>query len=760
MVKKFLLSLVVLCAVLLLVAGGAYWFREPLIRFGVNRALAASEISLIAVEGLRFERERVQLAQLALILPSGQRLDVSEIDLRFFLPSFRVMPALQSLDVGALHLGPAEAEPEESEASSELRLSEVLDLLRALPLSALNIDELVVPQWHEPLRVELQSAPGQVHLDVASGALHLLAEFTQADENATAQLQAALTRAQAELGELLVTLLPQDEDYLLDGRGRLVFEDLAALLGEFQASTTLDLLAFQAPLQSADLNWTLNGRIADDLHGTLSNTTARSFVVGLDAGSTFALPTGFVENLGSATVRFPNALNLTFTTGAGMGISNAVVPLEVRSSYQEDAIAVNGTLQLGECLLDVDAPCSGDFHGDVVYGDYGVNGALDFVLPSARGGVGTYRVKSQDLVLRGLPPDVPPFDIDATVTLTDSGLSFSTPLTLRGTPAPLAPTASGSYGFENQTLEAKLTLPELEFNEEGRGLSNWVSNWSYPADVLAGKVEALELEVLWRADAPLNAKVKADLQQLGGFYEAYFFSGLSGVVEAEVSMGDTLTVTTAPMSLQLADIDVGVPITNVQLEIEIERSTQAIVVPSFSAEVVGGTLSGKDLRYDPNAAGNSMTLYFTGLDLAQMLEQIEYKGVQATGKLSGEIPVTIGTAGVVVAGGSLRADAPGGTLRYFDGGAAAAAGNAQLDLVNQVLSNFQYHTLTSTIDYTVDGELQLGMQLQGHNPDLGSDQPINLNLNLTDDIPALLQSLRAARDIEQFLQEQYRNVLP
>jgi len=309
-------------------------------------------------------------------------------------------------------------------------------------------------------------------------------------------------------------------------------------------------------------------------------------------------------------------------------------------------------------------------------------------------------------------------------------------------------------------LEAKLTLPELEFNEEGRGLSNWVSNWSYPADVLAGKVEALELEVLWRADAPLNAKVKADLQQLGGFYEAYFFSGLSGVVEAEVSMGDTLTVTTAPMSLQLADIDVGVPITNVQLEIEIERSTQAIVVPSFSAEVVGGTLSGKDLRYDPNAAGNSMTLYFTGLDLAQMLEQIEYKGVQATGKLSGEIPVTIGTAGVVVAGGSLRADAPGGTLRYFDGGAAAAAGNAQLDLVNQVLSNFQYHTLTSTIDYTVDGELQLGMQLQGHNPDLGSDQPINLNLNLTDDIPALLQSLRAARDIEQFLQEQYRNVLP
>jgi hypothetical protein len=146
---------------------------------------------------------------------------------------------------------------------------------------------------------------------------------------------------------------------------------------------------------------------------------------------------------------------------------------------------------------------------------------------------------------------------------------------------------------------------------------------------------------------------------------------------------------------------------------------------------------------------------FSGLQIERMLELIEYKGIAAEGAVSGEIPLTITSTGVEVAAGMLAADAPGGSIRYL-AAATAATGNPGLDLMNQALSNYQFESLTSGIEYKPDGELVLEMKLVGHNPEMQGGQRINLNLNLSDNIPALLESLQAARKIEDFLELQYQ----
>jgi hypothetical protein len=757
MIKKFLLTLLTLLGGTLFLLGMALWFRDPLAKLGANRVLAESQITVTALRGLEFDTHHVAFAELGVTLPSGQELALAGVDLRFVLQSLRSMPLLQSLDIATAQLtGAAQAEPETSTPPS-LHVNEVLAQLRAFPLPSVSVGELVIPQWHEALRVSLRPDADGLNLDAASGALHLLAQFSQPDAAAPAQLQASLTRLDAILGELQVTLEPGQDTHALDGSGRLVFDDLAALVGELQQATNaLPVQNLQVPpLHSADLSWRLSGNVADDLYGTLAGSDGTSFVFGLSAGSTFTVPEGAITSVGASTATFPGDVTLTIATGAGMGISAGQMPLRLTSRHGEQPVNVDGRLEFTNCFLDAATPCNLGFRGSAAYGSYGLNGTLAIAMPGLGGGPGAYHLTTTNLVLQGLPPDIPAFDVDAALTLQDGVLSFTSPLVLHGAPMPLVFAASGAYTFTSGAVNLQLTTSSLEFTQ-GSPLSAWLREWPYSFDVMTGSVEALAVEAQWQPAAALTATVSGTLREIGGAYASFVFAGLNGPIETELGFGDSFTLATPPLSLTLASLDVGLPLTNLRLDFQIERSSQALLASAFRAEIMGGTLSGENLRYAWNEADNALTLRFAGLDVAQMVTLVGYEGVEASGKLSGAIPLTLSSGSVVVTGGELHADDPGGVIRYLSGVGTPDTGNAQLDLVNQVLSNFQFHTLTSSIDYTPDGELLLSMQLQGHNPDLGSNQPINLNLNLSNNIPALLESLRAARNIEDFLREQLR----
>jgi hypothetical protein len=58
------------------------------------------------------------------------------------------------------------------------------------------------------------------------------------------------------------------------------------------------------------------------------------------------------------------------------------------------------------------------------------------------------------------------------------------------------------------------------------------------------------------------------------------------------------------------------------------------------------------------------------------------------------------------------------------------------------------------VDYLPNGDLALAVQLQGTNPDTNSGQRINLNLNISDNIPTLLRSLQAGRTITEAVEQQ------
>ena len=79
--------------------------------------------------------------------------------------------------------------------------------------------------------------------------------------------------------------------------------------------------------------------------------------------------------------------------------------------------------------------------------------------------------------------------------------------------------------------------------------------------------------------------------------------------------------------------------------------------------------------------------------------------------------------------------------------------DSQLSLVLQALSNFHYNVLQFGIQYEEDGTLKLTARLEGKNPDWQQGRPVQFNLTVQENVPALLKSLRAVQGIEQSLQE-------
>jgi len=88
--------------------------------------------------------------------------------------------------------------------------------------------------------------------------------------------------------------------------------------------------------------------------------------------------------------------------------------------------------------------------------------------------------------------------------------------------------------------------------------------------------------------------------------------------------------------------------------------------------------------------------------------------------------------------------------------AALAESNTSVGMMVKALSNFQYQVLDVKSDYKAGGDLLLQVRLEGKNPDWQRGRPVNLNLNLQENIPALLRSLQLSDEISEQVRKRYQ----
>jgi hypothetical protein len=142
------------------------------------------------------------------------------------------------------------------------------------------------------------------------------------------------------------------------------------------------------------------------------------------------------------------------------------------------------------------------------------------------------------------------------------------------------------------------------------------------------------------------------------------------------------------------------------------------------------------------------------LDLAQLLAEHPAGDLKGSGRISGRIPVEWSAAGVRVAQGTLAAQAPGGYLQYRSPGATQmAAGSQNMKIITDALDDFHYTLLNSDVSYDESGKLLLGVRLEGKNPAVEAGRPINFNINLEEDLPALIYSLQLTNQLNDIIKK-------
>lgn len=320
--------------------------------------------------------------------------------------------------------------------------------------------------------------------------------------------------------------------------------------------------------------------------------------------------------------------------------------------------------------------------------------------------------------------------------------------------------AKGRYQFGNGHAHADLTLAPVVFSDSGFVLSRLLKSWPYPFDITAGRVSG-SARLDWQQAFDLQGAVQLD--KLGGHYNQVTFTGLSGEVALALpnSRGEGWH-TRQDAQLHVDVVDVGFPVANIKAAFALPAApgTQlpVVQVKTFSAELLGGRARSGPFELDFGRANNAFVVQLEQIDLHEIMQLEQQEGLQGSGRLDGQLPIEIAGTAIVVPHGQLSAVAPGGNIRYTPTPKVAtmAQSNASLKMVVNALSDFQYHLLDVIADYQAGGNLALQVRLQGKNPAWQRGQPIHLNLNLEENIPALLRSLQLSSEISEQLQKRYQ----
>lgn len=205
----------------------------------------------------------------------------------------------------------------------------------------------------------------------------------------------------------------------------------------------------------------------------------------------------------------------------------------------------------------------------------------------------------------------------------------------------------------------------------------------------------------------------------------------------------------------------GVPLKNI-----LARS-QTRIDPSFDfaiadiyevrTDLLGGTVRTPLIHFDTRQENNALTVELDHIQLSQITALEPSSEVRATGTLDGIVPIILTPEGPLVPTGNLFARDPGGTVQYQNSTAAALANsNDSMGLAMQLLQNFRYDHLQTTVHYQPDGQFNFGLQFQGYNPDFFSGKPTHLNVNLDYNLLDLLESLRIADDLIERVEQRYQ----
>jgi hypothetical protein len=283
-----------------------------------------------------------------------------------------------------------------------------------------------------------------------------------------------------------------------------------------------------------------------------------------------------------------------------------------------------------------------------------------------------------------------------------------------------------------------------EWHAQKGALNAQLPGFDAPYDVDDGSI-ALHIDGGWNVGKTVtySAKGRLGVKAQRAHYDDFAITGL--VADLPLSIDDDGLAVGANV-VTIDSVDVGFPVTNVAVDFDVADGNAH--VRELSGATLGGRFSAKSFDYDLALDKTALWLDLTDLSLARVLE-LEGGDVHGDGVLDGKLPIELDGSTLTIADGRVLARPPGGTLVYKGAAAASFAAKSGLGFALQALEDFRFRTLDAKVGLAPDGVLALGVRLQGMNPAVEQGRAIQFNLNVTESLPALLESLRAADRITE-----------
>jgi len=282
-------------------------------------------------------------------------------------------------------------------------------------------------------------------------------------------------------------------------------------------------------------------------------------------------------------------------------------------------------------------------------------------------------------------------------------------------------------------------------------------SWPSLLTLSRGKINASGTLILQLEKNKLTKNnIEVQLADIAGIYDTLAFQGLSGKVKVtanETKLGvssDNITVNNINKGF-----DFGPLVAAGKYESSWANLAQGrLDLQRFDGSVMGGSVSTAAQKFDFSRAIQNFTVALKDINLASLLKQYSSSELSGTGLLSGSVPIEINRAGIRVEQGVVAAVEPGGLLQMKSARAnAMAKSQPSMKLVVDALNDFHYTALASQINYDEEGKLLLSVKLEGRNPALENGRPIHLNVNLEEDVPAMLASIQLSSKVSDIVKK-------
>lgn len=303
------------------------------------------------------------------------------------------------------------------------------------------------------------------------------------------------------------------------------------------------------------------------------------------------------------------------------------------------------------------------------------------------------------------------------------------------------------------------TLAPIYFRA-GNPLEQTLASWPALLSLSSGQLDA-ELQA-GDSGKGLRARLSARLSGAKGIYDRTAFSGLTTPVQVSLQ-GDRFSAVLA--DLEVGELNAGIPAGPLQASLDYQGAlahptTGTLEARRLTLELLGGRVSLTPATLDLAQPEQHAELVLQGLELGRLFEVYPTEGLSGGGTLDGRLPVLLRDGQLLVDQGAVAARAPGGVLRYqSDKLQRLAASNPSMRELAGALEEFHYTVLSSQVELAEGGDLTLALRLQGSNPDFQQGRQVNLNINLQENIPALLASLQLSGKVSDIIEQRVQQYL-